>query len=164
MAKDTITGIIIRLRLHIIVNKEKTVFFSKTLAVIDKYWLGMRFYKRFYQIDEAIGSNRFFRYVGIIMKRYKSPGQIIAVWAINYFTAHKIFNAHIGVAFNGYKHHITHNFEKLLKKKDGSVNTSMIITPISVKIEIYIWSTEFLDRSTLNVVFSPDKKIQKRSV
>ena len=48
IAKDTMTGIITRLRPHITANKEKNVFRNKTLAAIDKYWPGMRFYKRFY--------------------------------------------------------------------------------------------------------------------
>ena len=64
MAKNTMTGIITRLCLFITVNKEKGVFCSKTLVAIDKYWSDMGFYKRFYQIDEAVGSDGFFRRVG----------------------------------------------------------------------------------------------------
>ena len=120
MAKDTMTGIITRLRPHITANKEKGVFRSKTLAAIDKYWPGMGFYKRFYQIDEAAGSDRFFRRVGTVVRRYKGPCRIIAVRAINYFTVHRILNARIGIASDGYKHHTTNNFEKLLKEKNGS--------------------------------------------
>ena len=114
MAKDTMTSIITRLCPHITANKEKGVFCNKTLAAIDKYWPGIGFYERFYQIDEAVGLDRFFRRVGIIVWRYKGPCWIIAVWAINYFTTHRIFNACIGVASDGYKYHTTNNFEKLL--------------------------------------------------
>ena len=98
------------------------------------------------------------------MRRYKGPCRIIAVWAINYFTMHKILNTRISVAFDGYKHHITNNFENLLKEKDGSENTSVITTPILVKIGMHIGSTEFLDNGAPDVVFSSDKRIQKGSV
>ena len=118
----------------------------------------------FYQIDEAAGSDRFFRYVGTVVRRYKSPCRIIAVRAINYFTAQKILNARIGVASDGYKHHTTNDFEKLLKEKDSSENTSMITTPIMLRIRMHIGSTGFLDDGALDVVFSPDGKIQKGSV
>ena len=159
MAKDTMTGIITRLRPHITTNKEKSVFCSKTLAAIDKYWPGMGFYERFYQIDEAAGSDRFFRCVGTVVRRYKDPRRIIAVRAINYFTAHKILNACIGVASDGYKHHTTNNFEKLLKEKNGSKNTSVITTPILLRIGMHIGSTGFLDNGAPDVVFSPDGRI-----
>ena len=164
MAKDTMIGIIMRLYPHITANKEKNVFRSKTLAAVHKYWPGIGFYKRFYQIDEAVGSDRFFRHVGTVVRRYKSPCRILAVWAIDYFTAHKILNVFIGVAFDGYKHHTTNNFEKLPKEKDGSENTFMITTIIFVKIGMYIGSIGFLDDSTPNVVFSPDERIQEGSV
>ena len=164
MAKNTMTGIITRLRPHITANKEKGVFRSKTLAAIDKYWPGMGFYKKFYQIDEAAGSDRFFRRVGTVVRKYKGPRRIIVVWAINYFTAHRILNACIGVASDGYKHHITNDFEKLLKEMDGSENTSVITTPILLRIAMHIRSTGFLDDGALDVVFSPDEKIQEGSV
>lgn len=77
----------------------------------------MGFYKKFYQIDKAFGSDKFFRFVGTVVRRYKSLCQIIAIWAINYFTAYKIFNACMNVASNGYKLYTTNNFKKLLNKK-----------------------------------------------
>ena len=98
------------------------------------------------------------------MRRYKGPRRIIAVRAINYFTAHRILNIRIGVASNGYKHYKTNNFEKLLKEKDGSENTSIITTPIWVKIKIHIGSSGFLDNGAPDVMFSPNGKIQKESV
>lgn len=79
MAKNIMTGIITRFCSHIIANKKKGFFCSKTLAVIDKYWPGMGFYEKFYQIDEAARLDRFFRHVGTIMRRYKSPRRIITV-------------------------------------------------------------------------------------
>lgn len=161
MAKDTMTDIITKLYSYITANKKKGVFRNKTLVVIDKYWLGMRFYKRFYQIDEAARSDRFFRRVGTIMRKYKDSRRIITVQAINYFTVHKILNARMAVASNGYKHHITNNIKKLLKEKDGSENTSMITTPILVRIGMHIGSTGFLDNNAPDVIFSPDKRIQE---
>ena len=124
----------------------------------------MGIYERFYQINETVKSDRFFRRVGTVVRRYKGPCLIIAVWAINYFMAYKILNACIGVASDGYKHHTTNNFEKLLKEKDGSKNTSVITTPILVKIGMHIGSTEFLDNSAPDVIFSPDESIQEGSV
>ena len=67
MAKNTMTSIIIRLCPHNTANKEKSVFYSKTLAAINKYWPDRRLYKRFYQIDEAAGLDRFFRHVGTVV-------------------------------------------------------------------------------------------------
>ena len=164
MAKDTMTGIMPSLRPHLLANKKKDVFRSKTLAAIDKYWPGMGFYRSFYQIDEAVGSDRFFRCVDTIVRRYKVPCRIIDVWAINYFTAHKILNTRIGVASDDYKHHTTNNFEKLLKEKNCSKNTSVITTPILLRFGKHIGSTGFLDDSAPDVVFSPDRRIQEGSV
>ena len=124
----------------------------------------MGFYKRFYQIDEAIRSERFFRRIGTIVRRYKASCRIIAVWTINYFIVHIIFNAHIGVTSNGYKYHITNDFKKLLKEKDGSKNTFIITTLILVKIGMHIRSTGFLDNGAPDVVFSPNRIIQKGSI
>ena len=157
------TCIITRLRPHITTNKEKGVFRSKTLAAINKYWPGMVFYERFYQIDEAAGLDRFFRHVGTVVRRYKGPRRIIAVRAINYFTAYRILNARIGVASDDYKHHTTNDFEKLLKKKDSSENTSVITTPILLRIGMHIGSTGFLDNGAPDIVFSPDGRIQEGS-
>ena len=98
------------------------------------------------------------------MQRYKGPRRIIAIRAINYFTTHKILNACIGVASDDYKHHTTNDFEKLLKEKDDSENTSVITTPILLRIGIHIESTGFLDDGAPDIMFSPDGKIQEGSV
>ena len=124
----------------------------------------MGFYERFYQIDEVAGSDRFFRRISTVMRRYKGSRRIIAVWAINYFMAHRISNARIDVASNGYKHHTTNDFEKLRKEKDGSENTSVRTTPILLRIGMHIGSTRFLENGALDIVFSPNRKIQKGSV
>lgn len=63
------------------------------------------------------------------------------------------------VTFNNNKHYITNNFEKLLREKDGSKNTSIIMTPILIKIGMHIGSTRFLDNSIPDIVFSPNRKI-----
>ena len=63
------------------------------------------------------------------------------------------------IVFDGYKHHIVNNFKKLLKEKNGLENTSVITTPILIKIEIHIGLTEFLDNNILNVMISLKKKI-----
>ena len=72
MAKDTMTGIITKLRPHITGNKKKVIFCTKTLAVFNKYWPGIGFYRKFYQIDKSAGSDKFFRHVSTIVRRYKS--------------------------------------------------------------------------------------------
>lgn len=77
---------------------------------------------------------------------------------------YKIFNVCLSLTFNSYKQHIINNFEKLLKKKDGLENISIIITLILIKIRMHIRSTRFLDNSAPNVMFSLDGKIQKESV
>ena len=159
MAKDTITGIITRLCPHITTNKKKDNFCSKTLAAIEKYWPDIGFYERFHQINKAAGLDRFFRYINTVTRRYKGLCQIYAVWAINCFMAHKIFNADIGVASDGYKYYIINDFKKLLKVKNGLKNTLMITSQILVKIGIYNDSTGSLDNSALDIMISPDKKI-----
>lgn len=112
---DTMTDIISRLRPHVNANKKKGEHRTKTLQAIDKHWGGRGFYERFYQIDEAAVSHKFFRRVGTVVRRYKGPRRIIAVRAINNFTAHRILNARMGVSSDGYRNHTTNDFEKLLK-------------------------------------------------
>lgn len=41
---------------------------------------------------------------------------------------YKIFNTHISVAFDSYKHHTSNNIKKLLNEKDGLKNTFIITT------------------------------------
>ena len=95
------------------------------------------------------------------MQKYKSSCQIILVYTINYFIAYKIFNVYISIVFDSYKQYTINNFENLLKKKDGLKNTSVITTPILVRIEIFIRSTRFLDKNISYIIFSLDKKIQE---
>lgn len=132
------TNIMTSLRPHITANNNKSVFYGKTLVVIVKYWPGVRFCERFYQINKAAGLDRFFRHVGTVVQKYKGLCLIIAVWVINYFTTYKILNACMSVASDSCKHHTTNYFEKLLKEKNGSDNISMITTLILVKIGMYI--------------------------
>ena len=76
----------------------------------------MRFYKRFYKINDIAKSNKFLIYIGIIVKKYNGPCQIIVIKAKNHFNVYKILKTCVGVVSNSYRHYNTNNIEKLLKK------------------------------------------------
>ena len=97
------------------------------------------------------------------MRQCKGPCRVIAIWAINNFTAHNVLNVRIGVSSDSYKYHTTNNFKQLIEKK-GSEITSIITIPILITIGIYIGPTEFLESGTPEVVFDIDKKILERLV
>lgn len=159
MVKDILFDLFVRLQTHVAANKRKGKYHMSIFKAMDKYQRRV-YYKRFYQIDKVIGSDKFFRYAGIVMWQYRDSYQIIAIQIIKNFTAYKIFNAYVGVFFDSYKHQTTNNFERLLEA-EGVENNFIIMTPILIRIYIYIGPNGFLEDSALEVVFSIDRKIQK---
>lgn len=115
-------------------------------------------------MDKVISSNKFFQPVDPILRQYKAPCRIIAIWAIKNFTAHKILNLCIRVSSNSYRYHTTSNFEQLIEKEESSKIPSIITTPILITISIYIGPTEFLKGDPPKVLFDIEVKILEELV
>lgn len=162
IARDIISDLFSRLRSHINANKKKSKYCISIFQAIDKY-LRRVYYKRFFKIYEVMDLNKVFWYVGTILWQYKGFFQVIAIWVINNFTVHWIFNVCIRVFSNSYIHHTTNNFEWLIEKK-GLEITFIIMTLILTMIGMHITSTRFLEACAIKVVFNIDRKIPKRFV
>ena len=74
----------------------------------------MALYKRFYQLNDVIGSDKVYRRVGIIVRKYRGVRKIIAIRAINNFTVHRLLNPRTGVMSDTFRYHTTNNWEKLI--------------------------------------------------
>lgn len=59
MARNTISDFFSKLRPHVNANKKKGKLCINILQAIDKY-LDRAYYKRFFQMNEVIGSDKFF--------------------------------------------------------------------------------------------------------
>lgn len=103
IARDTMAGIVASLRPHIIANKRKSENRASTLEALEKHW-GRVYYEQFYQMDEVISPNKFFQRLGIVVWQYQGPCKIIAIWAINNFTAYKILTACVGISSDTYRY------------------------------------------------------------
>ena len=77
MAKETMTDLIGRIQPVVTALKKNSGNRSRTLSDIRKYW-GQALYDRFYNIDKALGSDKFFRRLGMIVKRYKRSRMLVA--------------------------------------------------------------------------------------
>lgn len=97
------------------------------------------------------------------MRQYKGPCQVIAIWAINNFTAHKALNVCIRVFSDSYKYYMTNNFERLIEE-EGSKITSIITTPILTTISIHIGLIGFVKAKAPEMVFDTNKKILEELV
>ena len=67
MARDILAGIVASLQPHITANKKKSKNRVSIFKALEKH-RDRVYYKRFYQIDEVIGSNKFFRQVDTIVQ------------------------------------------------------------------------------------------------
>lgn len=151
-----------RLRPYVIANKRKGEHRTNIFKAINKYWKRV-YYKRFYQMDKVIGSDKFFCCTGTIVRQYRGPHRIITIRAINNFTFHRILNSRVEVSSNSYRHQTTNNFEKLLEE-EGVESISTIMISILISICMHIGPTGFLEDSASEVVFGIDGKIQGRLV
>lgn len=97
------------------------------------------------------------------MRQYQDLCKIIAIRAVNNFTAHKILIARMGIFSDTYKYQTTNNFEKLLAKEDNK-NTTIITALILISICMYIGSLRFLEDGVPKVVYGTDGKIQEELV
>lgn len=70
MAKKTMTNLISRIQPVVTALKKNPGNRKKILSDIKKYWR-QAFYNWFYNIDQALGSDKFFRCLKTIVRQYK---------------------------------------------------------------------------------------------
>ncbi len=103
MAKETMTDLVCRLQPVVTALKKNYGNRSSTLAAIKHYW-GQALYDRFENIDKALGSDKFFRRLGTVVRQYKSRQMLVAIWALNNITAHRLLTTRRGVPSDSYRH------------------------------------------------------------
>lgn len=156
------TVLVARLQPYVAASKKDTGYRAKTLIAIEKHW-GRALYERFYQIDEVLGSDKFFRRVETVVRRYRGARMVIAIRAINNLIAHRLLNARVGIPSDSYCYQTTNNFEKLIGQ-EGAEITSPITTPILLAIRMHIGPTRFLEDGAPKVEFDTDGTIRERLV
>ena len=124
---------------------------SRTLSDIRKYWEQV-FYNRFYNIDKALGSDKFFCHLGSIVRQYKRLRMLVVFRALNNKTTHKLLTACHGVSSDYYCHQTTNNFEKQLEQEDAK-NISKVATPIFLTIGMHIRPTRLLEVGSPNTKY-----------
>ncbi len=103
MAKKTMTDLILHLQPAVTVLKKNLGNRSCTLVAIKQYW-EQALYDWFENIDKALDSNIFFCRLGTVVRQYKSRQMLIAIWALNNITAHRLLTACCGVPSDRYYH------------------------------------------------------------
>ncbi len=88
---------------------------------------------------------------------------LIAIWALNNITAHRLLTACCGVPSDSYRHQTINNFEKLLDL-ECKENTSMITASILLVLRMHIRLTRFLENVAPNAKFDADKRLRTRSI
>lgn len=136
MAKNIITDLVHRLQLVMMALTKTPGNWASILVAINQY-LWQTLYNLFKNIDKALGFNRFFCYLRMVIRQFKSIQMIVALWALNNITAHRLLTACCRVPLDSYQYQITNNFKKLLDLK-GEENTSMITVPILLVFRIHI--------------------------
>lgn len=84
--------------------------------------------------------DKFFCYLGMIIRQYKHLWMLIAFWVSNNITGYSLLTACCELLLDYYCYQITNNFEKLLKQKDAK-NISKVATPILLTIDMHIGPT-----------------------
>ncbi len=110
----------------------------------------------------ALGSDKIFRRLGTVVRRYKSRQMLVAIRALNNITAHRLLTARRGVPSDSYRHQTTNDFEKLLDP-EGKENTSMITAPILLVLRMHIGLTRFLEDGAPIAEFDADERLRTRS-
>ncbi len=103
MAKDTMTDLVGHLQPVVTALKKSTGNQASTLLAISQYW-GQALYNRFANIDKALGSDKFFRCLGIVVRQYKSREMLVVLQGLNNITAHRLLTARRGVPSDNYYH------------------------------------------------------------
>ncbi len=108
-----------------------------------------------------LGSDKFFRRLGIIIRRYKHSRMLVAIQALNNITSHKLLITYCEMLSDHYRHQTTNNFEKLLEQKDAK-NTSKVATSIFLTIGIYIGPNRLLEVGSPNTEYDSEGKLCER--
>ncbi len=157
MARKTITDLDCRLQPVVTALKKNPNNQSSTLTTIKQYW-GQALYDWFKNIDKALGSDKFFCRLGTVVWQYKSRWILIAIWALNNITTHKLLTACHEVPLDSYHHQTTNDFEKFLDL-EGKENISMITASIFLVLHMHIEPTRFLEDDAPNAEFDADRRL-----
>ena len=88
---------------------------------------------------------------------------LVAFWALNNLTAHRLFNANRRVLSDHYRRQITNDFEKLLEQEDAK-NILKVATPILPMIDMHIRPTSLLEVGPPHVKYDSKKRVRKEYV
>ena len=78
MAKETMMNLVAHIQSIVSALRKSPGNRSKTLEDIEKYW-GQALYNWFSNIDKALGSDKFFCYLGTVVKQYKNSQMLVAL-------------------------------------------------------------------------------------
>lgn len=95
------------------------------------------------------------------MRKYRGTRKIIAIQAINNFTAHKVLNPRVEVMSDTFRYHIINDWEKLIDQESKEVTTP-ILNRILTTICMHIGSTKFLEEEALEIKYSANGAIRGR--
>ncbi len=157
IAKEIMTDLIRRLQPVVTALKQNPGNRSSMLAAIKQYW-GQAVYDWFENINKVLDSDKFFCRLGTVVWQYKSRGMLVAIWALNNITAHRLLTACHGVPSDSCRHQTTNDFEKLLDL-EGKENTLVIIAPIFLVLRMYIGPTRFLEDIAPNAKFNTNRRL-----
>lgn len=101
MDKETKSVLFAQLQPSVVALKKDTGHRSTKFKAIQKYW-GVALYERFYQLDEVMRSDKFYRRVGTIEWKYPGFWKIMAIWAINNFSAQRLLNPCVRCCLMGF--------------------------------------------------------------
>lgn len=109
ITKQTITNLIGCMQPVVTILKKNFGNRSRAFLDIKKYW-GQALYNWFYNIDKALGSNKFFCCLGTIIKQYKYTWMLVALQAFNNIIAYKLPTSCCEVLSDSYHHQIINDF------------------------------------------------------
>lgn len=101
MTNKTIIDLIRYIKSIVTTLKKNSDIWLKTLSNIEQYQ-GRAFHNRFYNINKVLGSNKFFYYLGMIIRQYKRSQILISPQAHNNITAHRLLTTHHRLMSNHY--------------------------------------------------------------
>ena len=118
ITKERITDLIGHIQPVMTVLKKNSGNRLRMLPDIGKYWERV-LYNRFYNIDKALGLDKFFRCLGTIERQYKRSQMLVAFQALNNITAYSLLIACRRVPSDHYRNQTINDFEKLLEQEDA---------------------------------------------
>ena len=110
-----------------------------------------------------LDSDKFFRYLEMIVKEYKRLCMLVVFWALNNIIAHNLLTARHGMPSNHYHHQTTKNFKKLLEQEDIK-NTLKVAIPIFLTIGMHIGPIKLLKVDLPNAKYNLEEKLRERCI